>query len=221
MASTGTTTHASGGPWRVGRVIGVRSAAGVVAAGLALAGCGGGVAEPTQSATWAAIHESPRPTPSPVSTAADLAAAAPERPAAMDTADSAGAEAAATYFLALYPYVHATNDLTQWRALSHPQCVFCASVVTDVEEQAAATRHSEGAVVEITSVDSLEVDVGERWTVGVELVQEPSRVIEADGAVSAEQPDTVTFHLDLAVIREDEQWLVRAVSHTEISRVAG
>ena len=53
----------------------------------------------------------------------------PERPAALDEPPSVeGAVAVAEYFLLLYPYVYATGDLADWNALSHPECIFCASV---------------------------------------------------------------------------------------------
>ena len=49
----------------------------------------------------------------------------PTPPDAMRRDDVAGAEAAAQYFLQLYPYVYATGDLAEWKAMSHPECVFC------------------------------------------------------------------------------------------------
>jgi len=183
-----------------------------------LSGCSGGP-EPTPSVTWTPVYESPWPTPMPTPT--DFAAVAPVRPAAMDEVSNAGAEAVAVYFLELYPYAYATNDLAEWRALSHPECVFCASVVTNIEEHVAANRRAEGGELTITLVNSLEVDVGEWWTVDVELIESPVRVLDVDGAVVSGQPDTITLHMDLAVIRQEGQWLVREISYTELAREVG
>lgn len=88
---------------------------------------------PTPSTSPSAV-DSPSPTVTPTPTPTPDASVKPERPAAMDEVSAAGAEAVAVYFLQLYAYVYATNDLTEWRALSHPECIFCASVITNVEE---------------------------------------------------------------------------------------
>src|SRR5450830_1923187 len=114
--------------------------------GLAVTGCTPDPG-PTPSTSPSAVV-SPTVTPMPTSTPTPDASVKPERPEAMDQADSAGAEAAAVYFLQLYAYVYATNDLAEWRALSHPECIFCASVITSVEEQVAAGNRSEGGLVE-------------------------------------------------------------------------
>ena len=110
-----------------------RAAAGGVVLALAvgaLAGCTGGDPAPDWTPTTATPIAHPTPTPS-----ADPATVKPERPAAMDTFDSAGAEAVAVYYMQLYPYVFATGDLTEWKTLSHPECIFCSDVARQVQEQ--------------------------------------------------------------------------------------
>src|SRR5665647_2376865 len=89
----------------------------LIVVGLTAAGC---TPDPgsTPSTSPSAVV-SPTVTPTPTSTPTPDASVKPERPEAMDQADSAGAEAAAVYFLNLYAYVYATNDLAEWRALSH------------------------------------------------------------------------------------------------------
>jgi len=134
----------------------------------------------------------------------------------MDEVSAAGAEAVAVYFLQLYPYVYATNDLTEWRALSHPECVFCASVITNVEEQIATQRRSTGGLVAIATVASTEVDPGKWWSVDVDLTQDPSLTYDAAGAVVDEVPETVAYHMDIAVIREGDVWLIRELSHERV-----
>ncbi|HEX7804612.1 MAG TPA: DUF6318 family protein, partial [Cellulomonas sp.] len=77
-------------------------------------------------------------TPSPTSTPK------PGRPAAMDTVNLEGAIATATYFLDLYPYVANSGDLEDWKTLSHPECIFCRGVTTEVERMFSVGHHQDG-----------------------------------------------------------------------------
>ena len=67
-----------------------------------------------------------------------LATPRPERPAEADQHDMAGAVAAAEYFITLYPYVYATGDLTDFRAMSAATCKFCNTVITKVTDMHTA-----------------------------------------------------------------------------------
>ncbi len=179
--------------------------------GAAVAGCSsrpGPTPTPTPTVT-----EEPTPSSTPTPTPTPDASVKPERPEAMDVADSAGAEAAAVYFLQLFPYVAATGDLADWRALSHPECIYCASVATGVEEIFAAGNHSVGGLVSISSVVSAEIDPGRWWSVDVELVESPSVTVDGAGNVVEEFPDTKTYRMTLAVVYETEHWVVRELSH--------
>ncbi len=52
----------------------------------------------------------------------------------MSRADEVGARAAARYFMTdLYAYTEMSQDTTEWRAMSHRECVFCASILKDME----------------------------------------------------------------------------------------
>jgi hypothetical protein len=159
-----------------------------------------------------AVTPSPTPTPTP-----DPASVPPERPAAMATVDSAGAEAVAVYFLALVPYANASGDLTDLASLSHPECIFCASVRDGVEALVAAGQHTVGGTPTLASVTSLEVDPGRWWTVNVDLVQEPQQVLDTSGRVVTDMAENAAYHFDVAVVRDDDHWLVRAVDHQKIS----
>ncbi len=188
-----------------------------------LSGCtgGGDGGDPTPVGTHTAASPSPTPTPTPSPTPVDPAAVPPERPAAMDTADIAGAEAAATYFVQLFAYTFATNDLEGWVSLSHPECVYCASVTSAVTDQLAAELHSSGGTDTISSIGITEVDPGRWWAVQMEVVQAPSETRTASGTVTERFADTVSYHIDLAVVRESGRWLVRELTFTETSRVSG
>ena len=90
-------------------------------------------------------QESPTPTPVASLSAqeqalrdAALSTPKPERPAGMDEFTVEGAVATGEYVLALYPYVYATGDLSDWQAMSTPECGFCNNVITKVTKLHAA-----------------------------------------------------------------------------------
>src|SRR5450756_160409 len=135
-----------------------RALVGAAAVALAVgvvAGCSGGNAKPGPSATTAS--STPTASPSPTASPTPDASVKPVRPAAMDQVNAAGAEAVAAYFLNLYPYVYASNDLTEWKALSHPECVFCKSVIDNVEKQVAAGTRTEGRLVTTERIDTVPI----------------------------------------------------------------
>lgn len=203
------------GPVAVGPVVGLGLLTGL---GL-LSGCGGSSGPaPTPSGT--PVHESPwpQPTPTPTATPVDPAAVAPERPAAMDTVDDAGAAATARYFLELVPYAEATGDTTALSSLTHPDCVFCTSTIDWVAEATAAGRHSTGGLPHFSAVNALEVDPGAWWTVDLDLVQDPIEVLDQEGAVVDELRDALAYHMDIAVIRDGQSWLIRAVDYDVIGQ---
>ena len=132
----------------------------------------------------------------------------------MDEVSAAGAEAVAVYFLQLFPYVFATGDLDDYRALSHPECIYCANVISHVERVVAAQQRSEGGLVAASEVSALETDPGRWWLVTLTLVEQPSVTLDAGSSVIEEFPDVKTYRTDIAVIREGDKWLVREVTHT-------
>ena len=206
---------------RTPRGLSARVAAGLVTGLLVtvgLAGCTDGPDEPSWTPTAWTPEETVEPSPTPTPTPTDPAAVEPERPAAMDTVDTAGAEAVAAYFLHLFAYSFATNDLEPWKGLSHPECLYCTNVTTAVEEQAAANLRSTGGLDTISVVTATEVDPGRWWAVDVDLVQAPSQTRNAAGEVTEDFPDTVSYHVVLAVVRESGRWLVREAPFTETAR---
>ncbi len=103
----------------------------IVTAGLVLTACTGSPGESEASPSSAddptpVVSASPSPTVPPK----------PERPEAMNREDAEGAAAAAKYFIELYPYVMATGDVEEFKAMSHRACGFCEELTT----QALAIR---------------------------------------------------------------------------------
>ncbi len=93
----------------------VGAALGAVLIAVGLSGCGEGNTKPTPSPTASVkelnASESPSETPTPEQKPTPpVDVDPPERPAAMDNADEAGAVAAAEYYLRLTVYAAATGD---------------------------------------------------------------------------------------------------------------
>lgn len=131
----------------------------------------------------------------------------------MTTVNSETAEAVAVYFLQLFPYAFATGDLTDWNEFSHSECVYCASVRSDVEENIAQGRHDVGGLVTVT--DATATQVSDRWWhVVLHYTEDPSVSLDANGNVVEEFPGNPSVQADIAVILEDERFLIREVDYT-------
>ncbi len=105
----------------------------------------------------------------------------------MDRDDVEGAVAAAQYFLELYPYAYNTGDLEQWKAMSHPECVFCASVVENVEALHADGGYQTGGDIEWREVTADEGDSEGRFRVTALAREQPSHEVRGasiEGAAS-------------------------------------
>lgn len=176
---------------------------------VAAAGCTEAAADPPSESPSATAGTSSSPTPTPTPTPVAPETVKPERPAAMDTVDVDGAAAVARYFLELYPYVYATGDLAEWKAMSHPECVFCASVVTNVEAERAAGGWSEGGAATIASADAIEIRDG-FFSVTLVADQAASTGYAADGAVVDEALPSRN-RLTFIVLNETNSWIVREV----------
>jgi hypothetical protein len=136
----------------------------------------------------------------------------------MDDVSVDGAIAAATYFLSLFPYAHESGDLTQWKAMSHPECIFCASVATGVEEMHAKGHHQEGSGLRIETSVGTEINPGVFFQVDVTGDQEAWRELDSTGALVTEGPALDRLVMHLAVVRDGTTWFVREV---EIDETAG
>ncbi|MGW6130418.1 DUF6318 family protein [Cellulomonas sp. NPDC055163] len=174
----------------------------VVLAALLTACTGEPAAEPSPTRP-ATARPAASPTPTPTTTPE------PERPAAMDDPGVDGAVAAATYFLSLYPYVYNTGDLTAWKALSHPECVFCASVMTGVEEMHSTGNHQDGTETTVSDARAQEIEPGVLYAVDLSLLQGPAVELDKDGAVVEEDPSTTESVVHVAVQRAGGAWLIR------------
>src|SRR5450756_1324210 len=192
-----------------------RALVGAAAVALAVgvvAGCSGGNAKPGPAATTAS--STPTPSPSPTASPTPDASVKPVRPAAMDEVSAAGAEAVAVYFLQLFPYVFASGVLTEWEALSHPECVYCANVLSGAKKMIAAGNRAEGGLVQISAVRSTVIDPGRWWSVDLDMAQAPSVTVDGSGKVVEDFPKAKTYHWTAAVVYDADHWALRELSYT-------
>lgn len=75
----------------------------------------------------------------------------PSKPKSWVHADASAAVDAAIYFKDLYNYALETGDVSEWRALSEPECEFCRGIGDDIETAYAAGSHYEGGEVTLTA----------------------------------------------------------------------
>jgi hypothetical protein len=133
----------------------------------------------------------------------------------MQRTDVEGAIAAAQYFLELYPYAYNTGDLTEWRAMSHPECIFCASVIENVEELHARGGYEVGGEFVFKTVAAREpLPDNEFFAVDFLVEQEAgARVVANEQPASFPASQNNTF---FAISRGPGGWVVREVTVKEV-----
>ena len=184
---------------------------------LVACGRGGGVAQgsagPPDSAESVSASASPTsdlPADQAAEREAALAMPAPQRPENMDENSSEGAIATATYVVQLYPYVYATGDLEQWKAMSQQDCLFCNSVITNVGKLHEAGGWKNPWTHTITQTGYADPGPGSEYSrVDVVFDQEASYSYDGTGAPpDVSEPATGTL-LILAMKYVDGRWAVR------------
>lgn len=182
------------------------SAAVALAAALTLASCttDADTSSTSPEPTASSPHSTPEPSP--------VRSEAPTRPEAMDRTDVEGAVAAAQYFLELYPYVYNTADLREWRAMSHPDCVFCASVAEDVEALHAEGGYEVGGEIEFESAAATKSSDGSDY-VGVDVLVSQAEALEFTGdSAQVREVPAARYVVYTALAWTETGWMIREVT---------
>lgn len=198
------------------RVRGARAGVTSLAAAMVLAigGCSGAPEpEPMTSGGGGTVIPTSPTTPSPSSPTT----APPERPAAMDRTDAEGAIAAATYFIDLYSYAYATGDVAEWKAMSDPECVFCAGLTEDVQTAAADGTRFVGGELTIASSDVRPGESASVFRVDLTVSQAAFQEIDKSGAVASAGAGTESAVVTAVLVHGQQGWLVRAAK-TEVNQ---
>jgi hypothetical protein len=116
----------------------------------------------------------------------------------MSRMDKIGAEAAARHFLALYPYVLATGDFTEWDAMAWESCTFCSSIKTRTLADFKAGAVNDGGGLTLYDFDVGYDDLLKGYPVQVRYTQAPATLTSADGRIEHTPGETGQMQLDLA-----------------------
>ena len=175
--------------------------AAALAAPLGRAACGTG--EPITEPTSAAPSVSATPSASP-----SAAIEKPDRPAAIDENTQAGAEAAAVYFLELDSYMQATGDTTEWEAMSHETCDFCAARLEQAREITEAGDTFSGGETRASVRKTYSQDpVTGIWPIDVRVDTQTS-TITASGGETVFESHASTTEARVEVAQKDGTWVV-------------
>ncbi|GIG29017.1 DUF6318 family protein [Cellulomonas marina] len=115
-----------------------------------------------------------------------------------------GAVDAAVYFTELYGYVAASRDLTEWRAMSDPECVFCASVMDTMLQDGTTT---EGAQLVVESAELVGVNQDGLALVHLEIEQQPWRTLDGEGR-EVDTGESNVGSVDTVLHVVDGRWIV-------------
>ena len=140
---------------------------------------------------------------------AALSTPKPERPAGMDELSPEGLRLAGEYVLALYPYVYVTGDLSDWQAMSTPECGFCNNVITKVTKLHAAGGWVDPTPYEVVAETyGVSEDDPNVWVVSFHLSHGAGVKHDGSGGTGTVEAEDVTFLLQM---RWDGQtWVVEA-----------
>ncbi|MDQ0374150.1 DUF6318 family protein [Cellulomonas humilata] len=181
---------------------------GVVLAAL-VAGCTGGGPEPAATTPPPVAEVTPTPTPTPI--------VKPERPAAMDEPTTDGAIAAATYFMALYDYAFSARDAESLSMMSAETCKFCKYVGDSVAALVVSGHTSVGPPVRVISAVSTEIRPDEWFTARLQVAQDSTQELAADGTVVSESEANLTDFV-FALSWLGDSWRVEAVDLAVIEK---
>ncbi|MFT3942664.1 MAG: DUF6318 family protein [Ancrocorticia sp.] len=207
-----------------------RSVAGAVLSAVlvlgGLTGCGGDGAKPSPSASASVPVLSASPgevasvAPSPgQKPTRPIDVDPPERPAAMDNADEAGAIAAAEYFLRLTVYASVTGNTTELEAMSGEDCKSCQSFISTATKR-DADRERRVNIPEIQLSESqqwIESDKPLMYQVEFEARKGSYEYYSLDGQLKTVPEEHVIFALRPVF---EDSWFISAAQSFSLEEAA-
>lgn len=196
--------------------------ASLAAAALALTACQGGgepVAQPTLAETSSATAAPSTSTPSPAATAtykpADASGKAqnvpvPVKPALADENSKEGLEAFTKYWFELLSYGYETGDVTEWQALSAPDCSYCVNVRKRIDDSYSSGGWQVGAKISVGSVEPQFMPDAPSQEVAVQVLQQPTSYYAPDGS-EAKTASSAGNSAVVVIATYDQSWSVDAM----------
>ncbi len=133
----------------------------------------------------------------------------PERPAAMDNDDEAGAQAAAEYFIAVAGYAERSQDLTDFTSLCDAESAFCNTIIDQVTADLEAGSITVGGSTEFTTIRVYPPEADPFYLVTGLLDRTSFVGYDAGGNVLFESPGDDGLDFAVAVERRGTQWIIR------------
>ena len=131
----------------------------------------------------------------------------------MDASGAEGAEAAAVYFVKLYPWVYQSGDLDTWNAMSGSNCSFCATVAASVADSVKSGEVNRGGNITIVSSRVAEPS-SDYYTVEVHARATPTTTRDSAGSTTtSEGQDSI---LTIAVSGKAPNWTIEGVSARDV-----
>ncbi|MFS0703638.1 DUF6318 family protein [Cellulomonas sp. 179-A 9B4 NHS] len=184
-----------------------------VLVGLVAAGCTG---DATPTGPTAAETRSSTATPTP-SASLPAQPVFPTLPADAGAPSVQGAAAFAMHAMRLYTYTRNTADVSEWQALSGPECGFCGAVEEMVGVVGASGRTLRGADVEVHSTSPTEISPGSTYSVTMEVTESESIEYDGDQPVARNPSTRSTLYV---LLQWDQAWHVLEVDVLESETVA-
>jgi hypothetical protein len=136
----------------------------------------------------------------------------------MDDDGPAGAEAAAVYFLELDSYMQATGDTSEWEAMSHRSCEYCAARLDQAEDIATAGYSWEGGETSARVLHTFAQDAPTGiWPIDVRVADKAAKVTDRRGnEVFSSTGATYERHIEIG--RRDGAWVVIGVAKVKANQ---
>lgn len=193
---------------------------------LLVPGCSAGSQQPVAPTTSMPPAPIPAPTSTPTPThaassgvtavgdpEADEVTVPPARPGGLDGPPSEETAAeAASYFMLLSPYIFATGDLTEWKSMSGESCKYCASAVTQVQDEQSAGKVRLGSRLEIASVQVVPTfERDHQYIAGLTLAEHEGKLLRADGTVEEDIDYVLNIRVELLATWTGDRWRIDGV----------
>ncbi len=158
-------------------------------------------------------------TPEPVATAEEeklpAGIAAPTRPDAIKQNDLESAAVSAKYFLELYGYTIKSLDLSEFRAISSPDCEFCNDFIGHISELVEGEQAYEGGALKISEAVHDETEnTNDIANVLFYMEQKEAKILDSGGDVVEAYP-AGSMGTRVVLTFEDESWTVTQVEVEE------
>lgn len=135
------------------------------------------------------------------------AVAPPALPEAARAQDHLGATAFVRHWWDQFNVAYATGDAVALKVISTQECVFCQSVIDDVEARAAAGERTEGGEISVLDV-AAPPDVGQWSTYRVMGIAEQSPgVVRVPGQAEPDVIERSALSFDVLVVRQGDRWV--------------